>query len=722
VIRIARWCFRHRLAVIAIWSVLLVASAVSDRRLGTSYASDFSLPGSASTRAIELLSSGGLGAEAGDDTIVLRSSGEALADPATQGRINGVLGEIAELPGISAVRGPFAPGARGQVSPDGRTAFARVSFAQPDQDLAAADINPLVTAASALRSADIDVEFGGLAFQSLKGSPTSGSELVGIVIAAVVLLLAFGSLGAASLPLLAALFAVGLGIEITGLLSHVLSVNALAPTVAALIGLGVAIDYALFVVSRYRRALVDGLAPIDATILAVGTSGRAVVFAGGTVAIALLGLLVLGIGFLTGIAVACSIVVVLSVAASITLLPALFSLLGNRLLRRSERRRLAASGEAVPAASTGSARASGRWDRWAWTVQRHPLALGLVALAFMVILAIPSLTIRLGSSDQGNDPAGSTTRRAYDLLTSGFGPGFTGPLVLVARTPLPADQAALVQLTGSIRELPGVAAVSAARAIGDGTVEVVQVIPATSPQSAQTSTLIDALLSELIPAAERGTGLEVFVGGQTAIFQDFATAIAGKLGLFVGLVVLLGCLLLLIAFRSLPVALLAGAMNLLAAGAAIGIVVVVFQWGWGSEALGLGAPGPVEAFLPVMLVAILFGLSMDYQVFLVSRMHEAWLETGDHAMAIRTGQAETGRVITAAAAIMVAVFLAFVFGGRRPIGEFGLGLAMAILIDALIVRTILVPATMHLMGRSSWALPNGLARVLPKLNVDGKAI
>jgi putative drug exporter of the RND superfamily len=336
----------------------------------------------------------------------------------------------------------------------------------------------------------------------------------------------------------------------------------------------------------------------------------------------------------------------------------------------------------------------------------------------MALLIVPSFSIRLGSSDQGNDPASSTTRKAYDLLAQGFGPGYNGPLELVAVAPSPPDKDALTRLATTIRTVPGVASVAAPRSLPDGDVWIMVVTPATSPQSTETESLIDSLRQDVIPSAEAGTALRAYVTGQTAIFQDFAGVLAGKLPLFILVVVLLGCLLLMVAFRSIVIPLTAAIMNLLAAGASVGVVVAVFQWGWGSEALGLGKPGPIEAFLPVMLIAILFGLSMDYQVFLVSRMHEEWMRTGDNSRAVRTGQAETGRVITAAAAIMVAVFLAFVLGGRRPIGEFGLGLATAILLDAVLLRTILVPAAMQLLGRANWWLPGWLDRALPQVPID----
>jgi len=526
-----------------------------------------------------------------------------------------------------------------------------------------------------------------------------------------VLLIAFGSMLSMLVPLISAVFALGTTIETIGLMTHVLTLPSIAPTVAALVGLGVGIDYALFILTRHRNGLRAGLTPQDAAVAALNTAGRAVLFAGGTVAVAMLGLLILGVSFLTGIGIAAAVAVAFAVAAALTLLPALFALLGMRVLSRRERRRLSAAVGSVD--DTGSF-----WTRWAGFVQRKPRVLSIVATAIMAALVIPAFTIQLGTADQGNGPSSLTTRRAYDILTRGFGPGYNGPLELVAQAPTAPDKTALATLLVTLRTTPGVATVAAAPAAAGSTIDVVSLTPTTSPQSAQTASLIDHLRADVIPPAETGTGLRVYVGGQTATFQDFANVMTSKLPLFIMVVALLGALLLMVAFRSILIPLTAAVMNLLAAGASFGVVVAVFQWGWGSQALGLGTPGPVEAWLPVMLLAILFGLSMDYQVFLVSRMHEEWIASGDNRRAVRIGQAATGRVITAAAAIMICVFLAFVLGGERDIGEFGVGLATAILLDALIIRTVLVPAAMQLFGGANWWLPDWLDRVLPHLSFE----
>jgi putative drug exporter of the RND superfamily len=711
VAHIARWCFRHRFVVVGVWLALLVGLVVTTSAAGTRYSDAFTLPGTESSKALALLSSNFHG-QAGDvDTIVVHSSTGSVTDAAVEAPVTKLLTTVAALPGVGAVKSPYTAQGAAQISADGRTAFASVVFSKLSNQIDKNVLRTMVADGAALRSSTLQVEFGGAAIQQLNNSPTSSSELIGIVAAAIVLLLAFGSLLSMVIPLLASIFALGAAILSIGMLSHALTIASIAPTIAALVGLGVGIDYALFIVTRHRNGLKAGLTPEEAAVTALNTSGRAVLFAGATVAVAMMGLLILRLSFLNGIGIAAGIMVVFAVLAAITLLPAIFALFGMKVLSRRERRKLRVEG-------ASDVNATGVWARWAAFVQRRPTALAAIAGLLMLVLVVPFFSLRLGSSDQGNDPKGSTTRSAYDLLAQGFGPGYNGPLQLVAQVPTSADQTALNTLVVTLKTQPGVASVTAAPAVAGSEIRTVQVVPTTSPQSAQTATLIDRLRHTVIPAAERGTSLRVYVGGQTAIFKDFAGVLTGKLPFFIAVIVALGCLLLMVAFRSVVIPLTAAVMNLLSAGAAFGVVVAIFQWGWGSEALGLGKPGPVEAFLPVMMLAILFGLSMDYQVFLVSRMHEEWVHTRDNARAVRVGQSATGRVITAAAVIMVCVFLAFVFGGQRVIAEFGVGLSTAILLDALVLRTVLVPAVMHKFGRANWWLPSWLDRVLPHLSVE----
>jgi putative drug exporter of the RND superfamily len=612
------------------------------------------------------------------------------------------------------VRSPYGPQGALQISKDGTTAYAQVNFTKQANLLDTGDINTVITTAQSAATSTLQVELTGNAIDQVDQAKPSSSEGLGIAAAAIVLFIAFGSLFAMLLPILTAVFGLGAGILAVDLLTNTFSIAQLAPTLSALIGLGVGIDYALFIVTRYRRGINRGLEPIDAVAIALNTSGRAVLFAGGTVCIALLGMLVLGVSFLNGVAIAAALTVLFTVLSAITLLPAMLGILGKRVLSRRQRRRLATQGPEP-------AEASGFWAKWATFVERRPKILSLAALVVLVVLILPIGSLRLGHADDGNAPTSSTSRKAYDLLAEGFGPGFNGPLEIVAQFAAPGDPANagdFSSLATALRGTPNVAAVQAVPLQPKAGIGIIEVYPGTAPDAVQTTDLIQHLRSDVIPAAKSGTSMNVYVTGATAIFYDFANVLDGKLPYFIGVIIALGFLLLLIAFRSIGVPTMAAAMNLLGAGASFGVLVAVFQWGWGLNALGLGTSAPIEAFLPVLMLSILFGLSMDYQVFLVSRMHEEWVHTGDSKRAVRIGQAETGRVITAAAIIMICVFLAFVFGGQRVIAEFGIGLSAAIAIDAFIIRTILVPSAMQLLGKANWWLPGWLDRILPHLSVD----
>jgi len=705
---IARWCFRHRFVVIAAWVLVLVGLGALSQAIKSDYNNSFSLPGTGSTTAQQLLAKA-IPAQAGDsDTIVWQVSHGTVRDATVSTRINNVLKQIATMPEVAAVVSPYGPRGAAQISRDGRTAYATVDFAKQANNLAKADITRVIDAAKAARAPGLNVQIGGQAIEQTEQTPLGVSSTVGVLAAAVVLFIAFGSLLAMLLPIVTAIAGVGGGLMAIAPLTHTINVVDFAPILGALIGLGVGIDYALFIVTRHRRGLQSGLTPEQAAVKAIDTSGRAVLFAGSTVCIALLGILVLGVSFLNGLAVASALTVVFTVLAAVTLLPALLGVFGMRVLSRRQRRRLAAGAPAPGAA--------GMWARWANTIERRPAILAVAAAAVMLVLAIPVLSLRLGSSDQGNDPSSTTTRQAYDLLADGFGPGFNGPLLLVAQTSSPVDAAALRALEAG---LPKVADVTSVRQIAATTgTEVIQVTPGTSPEAKATSDLISTLRNDSIPAAERGTTLRVYIGGVTATFADFATVVDAKLPWFILTIVGLSFLLLVVAFRSLLIPGTAAVMNLLAAAASFGVLTAFFQWGWGTDAFGLGTAGPVEAFLPVVTLAILFGLSMDYQVFLVSRMNEEWVHGRRNSGAVRTGQVETARVITAAATIMICVFLTFSFLGSRDVAEFGIGLAAAVALDAFILRTVLVPAAMHLFGNANWWLPRWLDRRLPHLAIE----
>jgi RND superfamily putative drug exporter len=710
----ARWCYQHRVIVVIAWLAVLVSVIGVERAVGSAYSDTFTLPGTESSRALSLLASA-LPKQAGDsDTIVWHVRSGSVNDPSVQARIKALLQKVAAAPLVAGVRSAYGPGAAAQISRDGKTAYATVDFTKLAQSLPKNDVRRVIDLVRGAPTSSLQVEIGGQAIEQESQTPPSNSVAIGLVAAAIIILLAFGSLLGMALPLITAVVALGTATFAIDLFSHLLSVSTIAPTLAALIGLGVGIDYALFIITRHRDGLRSGLSPEDAAVRALNTAGRAVLFAGGTVCVALLGLLVLRLSFLDGMAYASVITVVLTMATALTLLPALLGFMGPRVLSRRERRRLAESGPQ-------DGHTTGFWARWARFVSRRPIILALAAIVVMLTLASPVLSLRLGLSDAGNDPASSTTRKAYDLLAAGFGQGSNGPLLLVAQVGTPADTAALGKLTQTLQRVPGVAAVVPFPSKPGAKVAVLEVIPTTAPQDVHTSDLIKHLRSTVIPAAEQGSGLRVLVGGATAIFDDFAAIISAKLPLFIGVIVGLGFLLLLIAFRSLLVPATAAVMNLLAAGASFGVVVAFFQWGWGSDRLGLGRPGPVEAFLPVIMLAVLFGLSMDYQVFLVSRMHEEWVHTHDNRHSVILGQATTGRVITAAAAIMISVFAAFVFGGQRVIAEFGIGLAAAVFLDAFVLRTVLVPSVMHLFGRANWWLPRAVDRRMPHLSVEPTA-
>jgi RND superfamily putative drug exporter len=706
---LARWCFRRRAWVLAGWLALLVILGVTGRAAGSAYSDALTLPGSGSTTALNLLGKAFPGHAGDQDTIVWRAGHGSVDAPAVRARITAMLGKVAAAPGVASVISPYSARGATEISRSGQIAYATVVFDAQGANLPAQDVTRVIHLAEAARAPGVQVELGGPAVGNALRPSVGISAGVGVVAAAVVLFIAFGSLLAMLVPLVVAIAALVSGLMTIGLVSHAVTIPSAGPTLGILIGLGVGIDYALFIVTRHRHGLNAGLSPADAAARALNTSGRAVLFAGTTVCIALLGMLVLNVSFISGLGIAAAITVLFTMAAAVTLLPALLGFLGLRALSRKERRRLAADGPAPDSTS-------GAWARLAAFIQRHPAPLAAAAAAVMLVLAIPVLSLRLGSSDAANDPAASTTHQAYELLATGFGPGFNGPLQLVGTTSTPADAAAFTRLAGTLKAEPAIAAVSAP-APGHGA-SLISVIPTTSPEAAATSTLITQLRDSVIPAAEHGTTMHVYVGGETASNSDFATVITHKLLIFAAVILVLGFLLLMLAFRSLLVPAAAAVMNLLAAAASFGVLVAVFQYGWGLHFLNLGQAGPVASFLPVLMLAVLFGLSMDYEVFLVSRIREEWATTGDNHQAVRTGQATTGRVIIAAATIMICVFSAFILSGQQIIGEIGLGLATAVLLDAFILRTLLVPALMHLSGKANWWLPSWLDRTLPHLSIE----
>ncbi len=706
---LGRFAFRNKFYVIGFWLLAVVAITAISQSVGSAYSDSFSLPGTESSKALSLLGKA-FPRQAGDtETIVFHVSSGTVNDPSVKSAMEAVFSKVSSIPTVGTVKSPYDPANALQVSKDQQTAYAPVVFTVQGQAIKTKNVQALVNIGKAASNSNLEVEFGGQAVGQLNAPKGSPGEVIGIVAAGIILFISFGSLFAMLLPLGVALISLVTASGIDTLLTHAMGIATFAPILGSLIGLGVGIDYALFIVSRYRREIARGVDPEEAAATSIDTSGRAVLFAGATVCIALLGLFVLRLSFLNGVAVAATTTVLVTMIASLTLLPALFGVMKRRVHSRRSRKSIDSGDVKDHEQST--------WAKWSRAVAKTPKSLSLVAVALIVLLSIPFFSLHLGSSDQGNNPKGTTTRAAYDLLAKGFGPGTNGPLQVIAQIKSSVDTQSLQSVSAALATTPGIVAVSPVITSPDGSVALLQVIPSTGPQDIKTSDLIKSLRSTVIPKALAGAKTAVYVGGTTAIFDDFASVIAHKLPLFIGVIIVLGCLLLLLAFRSLVIPLTAGVMNLFAAGASFGIVVALFQWGWGEKLLNIGS-GPVEAFLPVIMLAILFGLSMDYQVFLVSRMHEEWLHTKENSKAVVVGQSETGRIITSAALIMITVFASFVFGGEKVIKEFGIGLASAVFIDAFVLRTVLVPALMHLFGARNWWIPSWLDKRLPHLSVE----
>jgi putative drug exporter of the RND superfamily len=717
------------------WIVLVAAINVLAQSAGTSYSNNFTLPNSDAQRASNLLQRS-FPAQAGDrDTIVYRVNSGTVTDPAVRARMSATFAKVAKLPHVSAVISPYAGAASGRsISADGKIAFATVVFDEKANKLPRSAPERVVAVARTADRPGLQVELGGQAIEQTEQAGFGISTAVGLLAAIVVLLLTFGSLTAMGLPIVTALFGLGTGLGAIALFTHVVDTPNFSSELAAMIGLGVGIDYALFILTRFREAYASpGPAFGDAresVIQAMDTAGRAVLFAGCTVVIALLGMMLLGVDFLYGVAISASIGVLLVMLASLTLLPAFLTIVGSRLARPSRRARRRARRRAERAAAAHSAATAetavatpggGAWLRWSMFVERRPRTIAAVAAIVMLLIAAPATALRLGSSDAGNDPAGQTTHKAYELLAQGFGEGFNGPLLVVAKVPgarAAAATRALARLHDAIAASPDVVSVAPAKLNPAGDVATVTVYPRSSPQALATTQVVEHLRDVAVPPVRASTGMTVYVGGVTAGAVDFAKTLGQKLPLFIGVVVLLSALLLLVVFRSLVIPLQAAVMNLLSIGAALGVIVAIFQWGWLGSLIGVSA-GPIESFIPVMLFAIVFGLSMDYEVFLVSRIHERWVRTSDNSRAVAEGLALTGRVITAAAAIMVCVFLSFMLGEDRVIKEFGLSLASAVFLDALVVRCLLLPAVLHLIGGRTWSLPRRLDRILPRLNIEG---
>jgi RND superfamily putative drug exporter len=713
---IAAWCVRHRIAVLVIWLLALIGVTLISQSVGSAYKNTFDLPNTESTSAYNILKAASPKLSGDVERVVFAvPEGQSITDPAVESSIESMLAKVEQLPHVGNVTSPFSAAGASQVSKDGRIAYATVTFNVQSFNITNKQADHFVAVTQSAKAPGLTVAVAGQVGSQSEGQKLGG-ELPAIVLALVVLLLVFGSIFAAGLPLISAIFSLITATSLIGLLSHLLQIPTVADQLVLLIGLGVGVDYALFIVTRHRQGLVAGRDVTSSIITAVDTSGRAVLFAGIIVCIALLGMVALQVSFLFGMAVAASIGVAFTMIAALTLIPALLSFIGPRVLSRRQRRKLAEEGPRVVGVG-----ASGFWPRWADFMRRRPIIPAVVALLVVVFLALPFFGMRIGTADQGNDPQGSTTRVAYDLLATGFGPGFNGPLQLVAVTTDASQQATFRSAIDQVAKLPGVASTSPPIAIptSDGkTVMLAQVVPTSSPQAAQTTDLVNSLRSTSLPELTKGSDMKILVGGLNAAFVDFSAKLSSKLPLFIGIVVLFSFLLLAVVFRSIVIPLTAAAMNLLSIGAAYGVMVAVFQHGVLGGIIGVSREGPIESFIPVMMFAIIFGLSMDYEVFLVTRIHEEWLKSGDNSLAVRNGLAATGKTITAAALIMLLVFGSFIFGGQLIIKEFGIGLAAGVLVDAVFIRMAIVPALMQLFGRANWWYPRWLERITPHISVD----
>ncbi len=711
VARGARWAVHHRRLVVIGWLVLLIGALGVSGAIGTEYSNNFSLPGTESQRAADLLKRD-FPAQAGDaDQIVLAARQGRVTDAAVRSRVAPMLAAVARLPHVTGVISPYtAKGARA-ISADGRIAFATVTFDERANLIPPAATERVISVAKGAGSAQLQVALGGQAIEQVQKPSLGAATAIGLLAAIVVLLVTFGSLIAMGLPIVTALLGLGTGIGLAGLASRVIGMPSFATELAAMIGLGVGIDYALFVVTRFRENYLR-TGDVPAAISgAMDTAGRAVLFAGATVIIALLGQFALGVDFLYGLAVASSLAVLMTMLAALTVLPALLSRFGERIGRRRAGRGHSAR------ADVASSEPTGFWARWSALIERHPWQGAIAGFAIMLALASPALALRLGNSDAGNNPPAQTTRQAYDLLAKGFGAGFNGPLLVVASLPRPGDAAALTRIASALSANGDVASVSAARVSPRGLTAVFNVYPRSAPQALATTELVTSLRERTLPPLASETGTTLLVGGANATAIDFTHVLASKLPLFVGVVVLLSALLLFVVFRSLVIPLQAAVMNLLSIGGALGVVVAIFQWGWLGGLFGVKG-APIQAFIPVLLFAIVFGLSMDYEVFLVSRIHEEWTRTRDPRQAVRHGLASTGRVVTAAATIMICVFTSFAVGDERVLKLFGLSLASAVFLDAFVVRSLLLPSVLQLLGRRTWTLPAWMENRLPHIAID----
>jgi putative drug exporter of the RND superfamily len=707
--RLAGHCYDRRRLVLALWVLTLIGITVVSQVVGTHFQNTFSSGNTPSQQAANILAAR-FPTKSGDTADVVFHTTSPITSAANRAAITRVVGDLRPLAYVQSVTSPFQSGGDHQVSTDGTIAYAVVQFTTTSDKLPAASVHAVINTAQAADHAGFNVQLGGAPISTVAAAAPGPSEGIGITAAMVIMLLAFGSVVAMGLPIITALFGLGIGIALLELCTHFLVVPTFAPEMAAMIGIGVGIDYALFIATRYRQGLFEGRDPRGAVVASLMTSGRSVLFAGGTVVISLFGLFLIGQPYMIGLATACIAAVLMVLVAALTLLPALLGFAGRAIDKLHIPGLLQNGGPPPP---------GGFWYRWSRFVQRRAWITGTLAVLVLLLLAIPVFSMRLAFTDAGNDPTSLTTRQAYDLLAQGFGPGFNGPLVVAVALPKDSGTGTVRHLQAAIADTSGVAYVVPPTYNADHTGAVLVAIPTTSPQAAQTQTLVRVLRADVIPPVVQGTGVDAQVGGETAASIDGATFLGHRLFLVIGAVLILSFLLLMMVFRSVVLPLKAVIMNLLSVGAAYGVMVAVFEWGWLGSLIGIGQTGPIDPWIPVTMFTILFGLSMDYEVFLLSRIREEWLRTGDNSLSVADGLAVTGRIITAAAAIMFCVFASFIIKDPLHILKvFGLGLATAVAVDVTLVRMVLVPSLMELLGPVNWWMPRWLNRAVPRLGVE----
>jgi len=723
---IARWCFAHRWLVVALWLLVLVAGAAGAKVSGGTLDNTFTIPGSQSQTALDQVQQDFPAAAGTSAQLVFHATdGTTLASPANAADIQRTLAEAAKAPQVATV---ISPQASHLVTPDDKTGIATVEYRVASGDLQSGSVTALTNLTSAASSKTLAVSAGGPAL-SAKAPSTGSSDIIGLIIALVVLTVTLGSLLAAGMPLITAISGVGLAMLGLGGLSAVTSISNTAETLAVMIGLAVGIDYALFITTRHRAQLATGLDAAASAALAVGTAGTAVVFAGCTVIIALAALSVVGIPFLTVMGLAAAGTVLLAVLIAITLVPAIFGLAGSRLRPRPGSRaarlaeRTAHAGDAAGGRRSGIRPTFGA--RWLSGVTKHPVVALVGSVLVLLVLAVPALSLTLALPDNGYAAQGTTQRTAFDTISADFGPGFNGPLLVLADLGHPASQAAATRSADAVaKELKGfagVTAVSAPQLDGAGTAALIQVVPTTAPSASATASLVTDIRDQA-GAIEHATGASVAVTGTTAINVDVSAKLSSALVPFAAVVVGLSLLLLMIVFRSFLVPVKAAVGFLLSVAASIGATVAVFQWGWLAGLLGVPATGPVVSFLPIIVIAVLFGLAMDYEVFLATRIREDYVHGGDPRRAIVTGGGASARVVVAAAIIMTSIFASFVLPDDAIIKPIAFALAIGVACDALLVRMTAVPAVLALAGRKAWYLPRWLDRLLPNLDVEGAAL